>query len=439
MGKSLFGTDGVRGPVGEVITGDLARALGAAAARSSTAERPRVLVVMDTRESGPMLARELAVGVAAAGGDAQLAGVLPTPAASVLSSSNDFDLAAVVSASHNPWRDNGIKFFAGNGGKISDALQERIENELAANPVIEPDPDFVPHEFADGLEQYLENLERRFPLRLGGITVAIDAANGATFEAAPRIFSRIGAEVVELACDPDGRNINQGCGSTHPEMLVEAMREGAADIGFAFDGDGDRVIAVDRNGEIRDGDDLIALLAIDLAGRGELGGGVAVTQMSNYGFHQAMAKAGVEVDITPVGDRHVAASLEARGWNLGGEQSGHIIWRPFVPTGDGIAAALLLMQSLDGADLADQRPMEHLPQLLVNVRVDDPAAVASHPDVVAAADKETAALEGRGRVLLRPSGTEPLVRVMAEAPTGEEAEAVCSRIVAAVEACVTRK
>jgi phosphoglucosamine mutase len=239
--------------------------------------------------------------------------------------------------------------------------------------------------------------------------------------------------VEAIAAEPDGRNINDDCGSTHLDNLAAHVRASGARIGFAFDGDGDRVLAVDSAGRPHDGDELIALIARDRAARGELGGGVAVTVMSNYGFHRAMEEAGIEVAVTNVGDRYVLDELRRRGWSLGGEQSGHIIDTDFVATGDGIAAALMTMQTLGGRDLAEATPMEKLPQTLVNVRVADRSAIEGAGPVWEAVDREAAELEGRGRVLLRPSGTEPLVRVMAEAPTAEEAEAVCERLAALVE------
>jgi phosphoglucosamine mutase len=386
--------------------------------------------VRDTRESGPMLESALAAGIAAAGGDALLGGVLPTPAAAILVKRLGLDLAAVVSASHNPYRDNGIKFFSGLGTKLDD------ETEAAMEALIDADagpaePGHV-RELNGGLDDYLRALESAFPLDLSGQRVMLDCANGATFEAAPAIFERLGATVETLAAEPDGRNINAGCGSTHLEHLAERIVTSEATIGFAFDGDGDRVLAVDGNGRTHDGDELIALAARGMAARGELGGGVAVTVMSNYGFHRAMEEAGIEVAIAQVGDRYVLDELRERGWALGGEQSGHIIDTRFVATGDGTAAALATMRELAGRELPEVAPMEKLPQKLVNVEVADREAIAGAAAVWDAVERESAALEGRGRVLLRPSGTEPLVRVMVEAPSGEEADAVCERLVTLV-------
>jgi len=429
-GRKLFGTDGVRGEAGTFLTAELATTLGRAATASLEAERPQVLIVRDTRESGPMLEAALAAGIAAAGGDALLSGVLPTPAAAILAKRLGLDLAVVVSASHNPYRDNGIKFFSAAGTKLDDEAEARIESLIEAGGDA-AEPGHV-RELNGGLEDYLRALEAAFPLDLSGRRVLLDCANGATFRAAPAIFERLGAEVEAIAAEPDGRNINDGCGSTHLDNLAARVAKSGATISFAFDGDGDRVLAVDAAGRPHDGDELIALAAHGMAARGELGGGVAVTVMSNYGFHQAMEKAGIEVAVTKVGDRYVLDELRARDWALGGEQSGHIIDTRFAATGDGIAAALMTMRELGARDLVDAAPMEKLPQTLVNVEVAEREAVADAAAVWAAVEREAAALEGRGRVLLRPSGTEPLVRVMVEAPSEAEADEVCQRLVSVV-------
>jgi phosphoglucosamine mutase len=288
-------------------------------------------------------------------------------------------------------------------------------------------------------EDYLRALHERYAgLDLTGLDVVLDCANGAASHVAPEIFRRLGASVTALADEPDGRNINAGCGSTHLDTLIAAMREGGHDVGFAFDGDGDRVLAIDRHGEVVDGDELIALAALHLRAQGRLaGGGVAVTVMTNYGFHVAMEEAQVEVATTAVGDRYVLEELRRRGWSLGGEQSGHIIETGFGPSGDGIASALLALEALAGADLAERAAMRKLPQRLVNVPVEDRDDVMAAAALAEAVDQESAALEGRGRVLVRPSGTEQLVRVMVEAPTAEEADAACGRLVAAVRQITT--
>ena len=437
MSRRLFGTDGVRGVAGEFLTPDLALSLArAATARAASPSRSaRVLVIRDTRESGEMLEAAVAAGVAAAGGEALLGGVLPTPGAPLLIGRYGLDLGVVISASHNPYRDNGIKFFAGDGFKLDDNTEIEIETALDEPPPRTTDIGAV-RRLHGALEDYLRGLHHRFAdLDLSGKRVLLDCANGATHRAAPEIFRRLGAEVDLLAADPDGRNINDGCGSTHVESLADTMREGNHVAGFAFDGDGDRVLAVDRNGAVVDGDELIALAALHLRANDRLpGNGVAVTVMTNFGFHTAMRAANIDVATTPVGDRYVLEALRERGWALGGEQSGHIIDMGFVSSGDGIAAALLTLEALGDGDLSERHAMEKLPQRLVNVRMADRAALAAATSATREAiEREMKALEGRGRVLVRPSGTEPLVRVMVEAPTEEEADAACARLVEAVE------
>jgi phosphoglucosamine mutase len=434
LARQLFGTDGVRGVAGELLTAELALALGRAATLQSEADAPRVLVIRDTRESGEMLEAALAAGITAAGGDVLLGGVLPTPAAPLLLRRYGFDLAAVISASHNPYRDNGIKFFAADGFKLSDETEARIEERLEEAPP--PSTSIGRVRALHGTqEDYLRALHQRFAdLDLTGLDVALDCAHGATYRAAPEIFRRLGATVTALNDAPDGRNINEGCGSTHVEALARAVVDGGHAVGFALDGDGDRVLAVDRKGVVVDGDELIALAVLHLRQAGRLpGDGVAVTVMTNYGFHVAMREAGIEVATTQVGDRYVLEELRARGWALGGEQSGHIIDMDFNATGDGTAAALLTLEALRGSDLADRHAMEKLPQRLVNVRVRDRNALEGADSVWAAVERESEALEGRGRVLVRPSGTEPLVRVMVEAPGEAECEEIAGRLANLVE------
>jgi phosphoglucosamine mutase len=439
MSRKLFGTDGVRGVAGELLTAELALALTHVATSQLPVERPRVLIVRDTRESGEMLQAAVAAGVAAAGGDALLGGVLPTPAAPLLLRRYDLDLGVVLSASHNPYEDNGIKFFAADGYKLSDEAELAIEAALEAGMMDSPParPAAMGHvrELRGAAEDYLRELHTRFSeLDLSGLDVLLDCANGATYRVAPEIFSRLGAKVTVHAASPDGRNINDGCGSTHIDRLARLVTEGGHSIGFGFDGDGDRVLAVDSRGEVVDGDELLALCATHLRRAGRLpGDGVVVTVMTNYGFHTAMEKEGVEVAVTAVGDRYVLEELRARGWALGGEQSGHLIEMSFNRTGDGIAGALLTLEALAGGDLADRHAMEKLPQRLVNVRVRDRDSIAGAGAVQEAVREAESELEGRGRVLIRPSGTEPLVRVMVEAPTPEEADEVCGRLVALVE------
>jgi phosphoglucosamine mutase len=435
MGRRLFGTDGVRGVAGVEITAQLALALGRAVVLHSEQDAPRALVIRDTRESGEMLEAALAAGIASAGGQVALGGVLPTPAAPLLIARHGLDLAVVISASHNPYGDNGIKFFGSDGFKLSDETEQQIELHIAEDAGGGGSQIGRIERMTGTAADYLAELERRFAgLSLDGLDVVLDCANGATYDVAPEIFRRLGARVTALAVDPDGRNINAGCGSTHLDGLAAAVRDGGHDVGFAFDGDGDRMLAVDRHGTLVDGDELLALAAIHLRNAGRLaGGGVAVTVMTNFGFHTAMAAAGVEVATTAVGDRYVLEALRERGWTLGGEQSGHIIELGFGPSGDGIASALLVLEALGGGDLHERAAMAKLPQRLVNVRVRDRGALAHAAGVREAVARESAELDGRGRVLVRPSGTEPLVRVMVEAPSVEETDAVCARLVAVVQ------
>jgi phosphoglucosamine mutase len=420
MARQFFGTDGVRGVAGEFLTADLALGLARAAVSHAELDRPQVLIVRDTRESGEMLEAAIAAGVTAAGGDAQL--------------------AAVISASHNPYRDNGIKLFGGDGFKLDDETEHQIEAELERPPQPVARIGRV-RRFHGALEDYLRELHVRFEgLDLSGRRVLLDCANGATFQSAPEIFRRLGADVDVVADQPDGRNINDGCGSTHIESLAEIVAGGGHDLGFAFDGDGDRVLAIDREGEVVDGDELIAIAALHLRQQDRLvGNGVVVTVMTNYGFHTAMAAAGVEVATTAVGDRYVLDELRRRRWALGGEQSGHVIELGFGPSGDGIASALLTLESLGERDLSERDAMQKLPQRLVNVRAGDKAALAAAMDDAAvreAIEREQSALTGRGRVLVRASGTEPLIRVMVEAPSDGETDAVCARLVEAVQLVV---
>jgi phosphoglucosamine mutase len=440
MARELFGTDGVRGRAGHFLTAELALKLARTAVTRIDAKRPQVLIIRDTRESGAMLESAIAAGVAAAGGDAWLAGVLPTPAAPLLVRGHGLDLAAVISASHNPYEDNGIKLFASDGFKLHDDTEHAIEADLETPP---PPPPHIGHikPFDGALEDYLGRLEGRFrALDLRGTRVLLDCAHGATFEAAPEIFRRLGADVTVVADQPDGVNINLRCGSTHLEGVIERISGGEHDVAFAFDGDGDRVLAVDRGGAVVDGDELVALAALHLRSHDRLpGNGVVVTVMTNYGFHRAMEAADIEVATTAVGDRYVLDELRKRGWALGGEQSGHIIDLGFGPSGDGIASALLTLEALGGRDLAERHAMDKLPQRLVNIRASDRAGLAAalaDPGVEEAIAREHEGLTGRGRVLVRPSGTEPLIRVMVEAPSEQETDEVCTRLTRVVEAAL---
>ena len=394
-----------------------------------------------------MLECAIAAGAAEAGAEVLLGGVLPTPAAPLIVRRYGFDLGVVISASHNAYADNGIKFFAADGFKLSDRDELEIER-LLDDPSTHapahggssdgPRPSGIGRirQLRGTREDYLRELQLRFgDLSLEGVDVLLDCANGATYKVAPEIFRRLGARVTLIAGLPDGRNINDGCGSTHVDVLSNAVLAGGHDLGFAFDGDGDRLLAVDRAGRVVDGDELLALSALHLRTHGRLtGNGVAVTVMTNFGFHTAMARAGIEVATTDVGDRYVLEALRQRGWALGGEQSGHIIDLGFGPSGDGIAAALLALEALAGDDLSDRAAMDKLPQRLRNVGVADPTAFDGAARVHEGIARESESLLGRGRVLVRPSGTERLVRVMVEAPSPGEASEVSGRLVALIEA-----
>jgi phosphoglucosamine mutase len=435
--RRLFGTDGVRGRAGEFLTADLALRLGHAAVGVASSKTPQVLIVRDTRESGQMFEAALAAGITAAGGDAVFGGVLPTPGAAVLARRLGFDLAAVVSASHNPFHDNGIKFFGRDGTKLDDDAEARIEQAVlsAEEPATMAERAGRTRALRGAADDYLRELELRFKdLDLSGKKILLDCANGAAYRVAPEIFRRLNATVEVVADEPDGRNINADCGSTHVEALAATITGGGYDAGFAFDGDADRVLAVDRDGCVIDGDEIIAIAALHLHARGDLpGAGVAVTVMTNFGFHNAMSAAGIEVVTTPVGDRNVIAELVQRGWALGGEQSGHIIETRFVPSGDGIAAALLTLEAIGDRDLTDRDAMEKLPQVLLNVRVGDRDALGGARELWEAVDRESQALAGKGRILVRASGTEPLVRVMVEAPEKAQCAEIAGRLAETVE------
>ena len=416
MARRYFGTDGVRGVVGEFLTEELVERLGRAATLWSG--RGRVFVGRDTRGSGPALEAAFARGIVSAGGNAVLGGVLPTPAVALLR----LDLGVVISASHNPPEYNGVKFFDAEGQKLSDHAEEQIEALLDAPS--SPRPGQVDR-VAIAVDSYLEHVLERFGSDLTGLRIAVDCANGAYAGIAPEAFRKLGADVVAIADDPDGTNINDGCGATDLGLLQRTVRAGAFDLGIAFDGDGDRLLAVDGAGEIVDGDAIVAILALHLGVDT-----VAVTSMTNLGFHRLMEERRIRVVTTDVGDRYVLEALRREDAILGGEQSGHIIVLRDHVTGDGLAAALLLCRALEGGTLAERAAvMPRYPQAKENVRVRSRAL----PDVILAeAERLNAELDGGGRVLVRPSGTEPVVRVLAEAPTEAEAERLCGSIAALV-------
>jgi len=414
--RRYFGTDGVRGVVGEDLTPGLVERVGRAA--TLWAGATRVLVGRDTRRSGPALEQDLARGVVSAGGTALLAGILPTPAVALLAE----DLGAVISASHNPPEYNGVKLFDGDGRKLLDEDEEAIEALLDAPA----DDGGSVEEVAGAGERYLGHVLQAFGSDLSGLRVGVDCANGAFSGLAPSAFEQLGAEVHAIGVEPDGTNINVGCGATDLRALQEHVRENGLDLGVAFDGDGDRMLAVDERGEPLDGDQILAILALSLGVDV-----VAVTMMTNLGFHRLMADHRIRVVTTPVGDRYVLEALRREGAFLGGEQSGHVIWLGNHVTGDGLAAALLLCSALGGGTLSEAAAvMPRYPQARRDVRVRSRQLPQSLLDEV---DRLGAGLGEGGRVLVRPSGTEPLVRVLAESQNAEDAEVLCASIAALVE------
>jgi phosphoglucosamine mutase len=413
--RRYFGTDGVRGIVGQDLTPDLVERLGRAATLWSG--RGRIFVGRDTRASGPALEEALARGIASAGGNAVVAGVLPTPAVALLT----LDLGCVITASHNPPEYNGVKFFDRDGQKLSDSQEEAIEALLDATPTGGGEID----EVGVATDSYLEHVVERFGSDLSGLRIGVDCANGAYSGLAPKAFTQLGAEVTAIGDEPDGTNINVGCGATDLRALQLTVRARDLDLGVAFDGDGDRMLAVDGNGEVVDGDQTVAVIALD---RGvEL---VAVTVMANLGLHRLMAEHGIRVVTTDVGDRYVLEALRREGGILGGEQSGHLMWLDGHVTGDGLVAALLLCSALRGRPLAEVAAvMPRYPQVRENVPVSDRRLT---PTIEQEVERVNAELGEGGRVLVRPSGTEPVVRVLAEAETAQEAETLCATIAALV-------
>jgi phosphoglucosamine mutase len=415
VARRYFGTDGVRGVVGRDLTPELVERLGRAATIWSG--RGRIFIGRDTRSSGPELEAALARGIASAGGSAVVAGVLPTPAVALLT----LDLGCVITASHNPPEYNGVKFFDRDGQKLTDTQEEEIEALLdspgSGGGEIE--------EVGVATDSYLEHVVDRFGSDLSGLKIGVDCANGAYSGLAPKAFAELGANVTAIGNDPDGTNINVGCGATDLRALQRTVTSHGLDLGVAFDGDGDRMLAVDANGEVVDGDQIVAVIALDR--KVDL---VAVTSMANLGLHRLMAEHGIQVVTTDVGDRYVLEALRREGGSLGGEQSGHLIWLDGHVTGDGLVAALLLCAALHGRPLAEVAAvMPRYPQAKENIPV---AKRRLTPSTEAEVERLNAELDGRGRVLVRPSGTEPVIRVLAEAETAQEAESLCASIAALV-------
>ena len=414
--RRYFGTDGVRGIVGEDLTPELVEQLGRAVTLWS--DGGRVFVGRDTRGSGEELEEAFGRGVVAAGGNAVLAGVLPTPAVALLA----LDLGVVITASHNPPEYNGVKLFDGEGRKLTDAAEEEIE-ALFDVPFVGSPGQVDRVGVAD--ESYLDHIVERFGTGLSGLKLVVDCANGAYSGIAPTAFERLGAEVAVIGSDPDGTNINVGCGATDLSALQRAVASSGADLGVAFDGDGDRMLAVDARGEVVDGDQILAILMLHLGV--DL---VAVTVMANLGLHRLAAERGIRVVTTDVGDRYVLEALRRENGVLGGEQSGHLIYLRDHVTGDGLAAALLLCGALGGRTLEEAAAvMPRFPQVKENIRV---ASKELPQELLAEVERLNTRLDGRGRVLVRPSGTEPVMRVLAEAETAPEAEEACGTISALV-------
>ncbi|MFD3455726.1 phosphoglucosamine mutase [Streptomyces sp. NPDC058691] len=451
MGR-LFGTDGVRGVANADLTAELALGLSVAAAHvlaeAGTFEghKPVAVVGRDPRASGEFLEAAVVAGLASAGVDVLRVGVLPTPAVAYLTGALGADLGVMLSASHNPMPDNGVKFFARGGHKLADELEDRIEavydEHRTGAPWDRPTGAGVGRvrDYDEGFDQYVAHLIGVLPNRLDGLTIVLDEAHGAAARVSPEAFTRAGAEVITIGTQPDGLNINDGCGSTHLDLLKAAVIEHGADLGIAHDGDADRCLAVDHLGNEVDGDQILAVLALALREADRLRKNTVVaTVMSNLGFKLAMEREGIDLIQTAVGDRYVLESMKEHGYALGGEQSGHVIILDHATTGDGTLTGLMLAArvSATGRTLADlAQVMERLPQVLVNVRDVDKHRVHSSPELTAAVEEAEAELGTTGRVLLRSSGTEPLVRVMVEAADIDHARSVAGRLADAVKSAL---
>jgi phosphoglucosamine mutase len=447
----LFGTDGVRGRANADLTPELALAVARAAAGvladSDGTSRPVAVVGRDPRASGEMLEAAVVAGLVSAGADVLRAGVLPTPGLAYLTGRENADLGVMISASHNPMPDNGIKLFSRGGQKLPDAVEAAIEREMSTPRRRAGDRELHRPTGADigrvrelpgGLEDYTEHLLSTVSRSLSGLRIVVDAAHGAAAVCGPDAYRRAGAEVVTIGCAPDGWNINDGIGSTHLGPLTEAVRREGADLGLAHDGDADRCLAVTADGDVVDGDAILAISALALHERGQLRKDTVVaTVMSNLGFHHTMRDAGISVVTTAVGDRYVLEALRDRELSLGGEQSGHLVFLDHATTGDGVLTGLALLGRMaeTGASVAELASvLTRLPQTLVNVPVRDRIAVVESDEVAEAVNAAEAELGDAGRVLLRPSGTEQLVRVMVEAPTQDLADAMADRLAKAVAA-----
>lgn len=443
MQKRYFGTDGIRGRAGEApITADFMVKLGRAAGRVLAHGRDAtVLIGKDTRISGYMLESALEAGLVSAGADVRLLGPMPTPAVAYLSRQLRASAGIVISASHNPYWDNGIKFFDGNGEKLADEVELAIEAELDATA---GDPTRIGKaaRIDDAAARYAEACKAMAPgLDLRGLRLVLDCAHGATYQIAPGVFADLGADLFAIGVSPDGLNINHECGATHTQALQAAVRERGADLGIAFDGDGDRVQMVDHAGHLADGDDLLYILARDAQRRGVLRGPVVGTLMTNFGVERAITELGLEFLRAKVGDRYVLQMLKQHGGVLGGEASGHILCLDSGPTGDGIVSALLVLEALQraGQTLAQARAGLHrVPQIMINVQAGGGATLVAQASVQAALAQVEQQLQGRGRVVLRPSGTEPLVRVTVEGEHLDEVERLAMFLADAVKSAAVQ-
>jgi phosphoglucosamine mutase len=441
MSPRLFGTDGVRGKAGEYpLDHETVARLGAALVRAmQTSGRPlRFICGRDTRESGDWIERELARGVRSAGGEMTSVGVLPTPAVAYVTREMAFDAGLVISASHNPFEDNGIKVFSGRGEKFTESLEREVEDIISdAGWQVGGSAD-VPVERTDVTDAYMAHARLALPdpQRLGALKIAVDTANGATTTVAPRLFTELGFDVELLSASPDGRNINMECGSTHPETLARVVVDRGCRLGVAFDGDGDRAILVDAHGRVVDGDAVLLMCARHLKRLGELrGDAIVATVMSNIGLEVALRESGIDTVRCPVGDKHVMEEMVKRGLSLGGEQSGHIIFSQHLFTGDGIVTALSVLRVMadTGRELADlASELVTYPQVLLNVRVREKKDLQTVPPVTDAMRRVEERLQGQGRLLVRYSGTEPLLRVMIEGKDQQEIQAWASEIVSTV-------